>query len=231
MAASETNDFPADLLALAHPATSDYDAEFFFDPVCPWAWITSRWMTEAARVRSLSVHWNFISLKVINEGRQLDPAYAERAGRSHVRGLRLLRVAAAARSAHGVEVVHGVYSAFGSIIHVHKAGESLDHTAEVARALEEAGFDRSLADAVEDESWDAEIRASSALALHRTGKEVGTPIITYAPPDGNSLFGPVLSYAPKGDDAGELWDHLGFVARNPDFIELKRSMRGRPRFD
>ncbi len=217
--------------ALAHAADSSYEAEFFFDPVCPWAWITSRWLTEACAVRPINVHWNFISLKVINEGRTLAPDYAARAGVSHGRGLRLLRVAAAVRDAAGPGAVHAVYTAFGTVIHVQQAGPSLDETSAIESALQLAGTDPVLAKHADNTDWDAQIRASSALALSRAGKDVGTPIITYAPPDGNSLFGPVLSSAPKGEAAGELWDHLGYVARNPEFAELKRSLRNKLRFD
>ncbi len=218
-------------LALAHPADSSYDAEFFFDPVCPWAWITSRWMTEVAAVRAVRVHWNFISLKVINEAKALDSEYLSRVSESHARGLRLLRVAAAVRHDAGPHAVHGVYTAFGTVIHPQQEGKSLDDVAAIATALKGAGADPALASQADNTDWDAQIRASSALALSRTGKDVGTPIITYAPPDGNSLFGPVLSSAPKGEAAGELWDHVGYVARNPEFAELKRSLRSRARFD
>jgi hypothetical protein len=224
-------DAPIDA-ALAHAADSSFDAEFFFDPVCPWAWITSRWMTEVAAVRDVKVHWNFISLKVINEGKTLDPDYAKRAAVSHGRGLRLLRVAAAVRDASGHEAVHGVYTSFGTTLHVEQMGEVFDKdNSAIAYALKELGHDPALADQADNEVWDAQIRASTALALSRTGKDVGTPIVSYAPPDGPSLFGPVLSAAPKGDAAGEMWDHLSYVARNPDFAELKRAIRSSPRFD
>ncbi len=231
MSSQDSLSMTADTFALAHAADSSYDAEFFFDPVCPWAWITSRWMTEVIAVRPVRVHWNFISLKVINEGKTLDPAYVARAGDSHGRGLRLLRVAAAIRDSAGPEAVNAVYTGFGTIIHPQQAGKSLDDAAVVAAALKLAGADPALAAQADNTDWDAQIRASSTLALTRAGKDVGTPIITYAPPDGNSLFGPVLSSAPKGEAAGELWDHIGYVARNPEFAELKRSLRNRARFD
>jgi hypothetical protein len=219
-------------MQLAHAADASYDAEFFFDPVCPWAWITSRWMAEVVAHRGVKVHWNFISLKVINEGRNLDPEYAQRAAVSHGRGLRLLRVAAAVREAAGPEAVHAVYSSFGNTIHPDQMAEVFDtDNKAIAYALKQLGHDPALADEANNESWDAQIRASSALALSRTGKDVGTPIITYAPPDGPALFGPVISHAPKGAEAAELWDHLSYIARNPDFAELKRAVRSRPRFD
>jgi 2-hydroxychromene-2-carboxylate isomerase len=219
-------------LQLAHAADASFDAEFFFDPVCPWAWITSRWMTEVASHRGIKVHWNFISLKVLNEGKTLDPDYAKRAAVSHGRGLRLLRVAAAVRAEKGHEAVHGVYTAFGTVIHPDQMAEVYDKDNKaIAFALKELGHDGALADQADNEDWDAQIRASTALALSRTGKDVGTPIVTYAPPDGPSLFGPVISHAPKGEEAGELWDHLSYIARNPDFAELKRAIRSRPRFD
>jgi 2-hydroxychromene-2-carboxylate isomerase len=218
-------------LGLAHAADSTYDAEFFFDPICPWAWITSRWMAEVVATRGINVHWNFISLKVINEGRTFEGEYAKVVQRSHPRGLRLLRVAAAIRDASGPQAMHGIYTSFGTTIHVDQMADTLDDAAGIIACLKEAGHDKRLAEQADNDAWDTQIRASSALALSRTGKDVGTPIITYAPPDGPALFGPVISAAPKGEAAGELWDHVQYIARNPDFAELKRALRSRPRFD
>jgi 2-hydroxychromene-2-carboxylate isomerase len=228
MAESEA---PVDL-QLAHAADASFDAEYFFDPVCPWAWITSRWMTEVVQHRGVKVHWNFISLKVINEGKTLDPDYAARAAVSHLRGLRLLRVVAAVRNDQGPDAVHGLYTAFGSTLHIEQMGEAYDSGYNaIAYALKQLGHDTAVAEQADNDEWDAQIRASSSLALSRTGKDVGTPIITYAPPDGPSLFGPVISQAPKGAEAAEMWDHLSYLARNPNFAELKRALRSRPRFD
>lgn len=215
----------------AHGATDVFDAEFFFDPVCPWAWITSRWVTEVVAERNLKVHWNFICLKFLNEGKTLEPSYAARAAVGHGRGLRLLRVCAAVRDAHGPEAVWAVYTAFGTILHVTANAESLDTTDGVADVLESLGHDRALAKASEDDAFDAQIRASTELALAKTGRDVGTPIITFGPPTGPALFGPVISVAPKGDAAVEMWDHVAFLASNPDFAELKRQIRVKPRFD
>jgi hypothetical protein len=216
---------------LDHGADASYDAEFFFDPVCPWAWITSRWVTEVVAVRGISVHWNFISLKVLNEGKTLEPDYAARAAISHGRGLRLLRVAAAVRAEHGAGAVPGVYTAFGNTIHPDQMAEVYDgNNKAIAFALKELRHDPAISEQADNDAWDAEIRSSTALALSRTGNDVGTPIITYAPPDGPSLFGPVLSAAPRGEEAGELWDHVAYIARNPDFAELKRAIRNKPRF-
>ncbi len=228
-----TNDPLADALnnPNAQAATDAFDAEFFFDPVCPWAWITSRWVTEVVTHRHISVHWNFICLKFLNEGKTLEPSYAARAAISHGRGLRLLRVCAAIREAYGAGAVWAAYTAFGKILHVDANADSLDTVDGIAAAVEALGHDPALAKAADDERFDAQIRASTELALTRTGRDVGTPIITFGPPAGPSLFGPVISSAPKGAEAAEMWDHVSFLACNPDFAELKRQIRVKPRFD
>jgi 2-hydroxychromene-2-carboxylate isomerase len=226
-----TDPTPATLLADAHAAGADFDAEFFFDPVCPWAWLTSRWVTEVVNEKGLNIHWNFICLKFLNEGKTLDPAYAERAAASHGRGLRLLRVCAAVREAHGASSVWAIYTEFGKILHVESDAERLDSNASIELILKDLGHDPALASAADNDQFDAQIRASTELALSRTGRDVGTPIITYGTPDGPSLFGPVISVAPKGAAAVEMWDHVEFLAKNPDFAELKRQIRVKPRFD
>ena len=205
--------------------------EFFFDPVCPWAWITSRWVTEVAELRSLDVEWRLIALRIVNEDKDYErdfrPGYAE----THGLGLRLLRTAAAIRAAAGPEPVAGWYSAVGARIHVDGDAPSLRTRDGVAAELAALGLPADLADAADDEAWDPPVRADTEAALERVGKGVGTPIITFGPPDGPSFFGPVISRVPRGDEALALWDAVEAVARVPGFAELKRSLRERPQVD
>lgn len=210
------------------------DAEFFWDPICPWAWITSRWVTEVQRERAYSVEWRFISLKVLNEQQTADwytPAYR----RGHMAGLECLRVADAVRLAHGNDEVARLYTALGNLIHVGQRGEALrdDSVTLIAEALRTAALDESFAEHALDESHDTHIRAETALALERAGKDVGTPIITFHPGADNeaSFFGPVIARAPKGDEAVRLWDAIELVATTSGMAELKRSLRARPQFD
>ncbi|HZT64783.1 MAG TPA: DsbA family protein [Acidimicrobiales bacterium] len=202
------------------------DVDFFFDPICPWAWITSRWVEEVASQRALEVDWRFIALRFVNEERyaQMAPRYAE----SHQLGLRLLRVAAGAKTEGGAEAAGRVYTAVGGAIHVEGRRDDLSDPAALEKLLEASGLPASLAKAADDESLDATIRSDTDEALARTGKDVGTPIITFTPPDGPSFFGPVISRIPRGEEAVGLWDSVERLARFPGFFELKRSVRERP---
>ena len=209
------------------------DVEFFFDPVCPFAWITSRWVTRVAALRDLRIEWRLICLRIVNE--QRDYATLPEGYRSHhERGTRLLRIAAAARDRHGPEILGPLYTAYGEAMwHVGPAAESArsifdqvaDDPAVMGPLLQRVGVDPDLAAASRDERWDAVLRTETEVALGRTGSEVGTPVITYAPPDGPSLFGPVISRIPDDDEALVLWDAVTTLARFPGFAELKRSMR------
>ena len=198
------------------------DVEFFFDPICPWAWITSRWVEEVRRARPLEVDWRFIGLRIINEHRDYDRAFPPNYLELHTLGLRLLRVAAALRATVGPEAVGPYYTVVGGIRHVD--GGVPDPVA----VLAELGHDPALADAAGDTSWDDVIRADGDVALARTGRDVGTPIITIDPPDGPSFFGPVISRVPRGPAAVELWESVERLARFPGFAELKRAVRERP---
>lgn len=208
------------------------DIEFFFDPICPFAWITSRWITDVAPLRGATVAWRFISLAVVNEGKdyatEFPPAYPV----LHGFGRDLLRVAAAAREAGGNDAVGAFYTAAGQQLHVGGVTVGLwkgDPVPEglVAGLLADAGLDPALADAADDASFDDVLREETELALSRTGPDVGTPILTFDPgqPKESSLFGPVISKAPEGDDALELFDAVRTLARTHSFAELKRSMR------
>lgn len=213
------------------------DLEFFFDPICPFAWITSRWVHEVIDLRGIEVEWRFISLAIINEGSdysKFPPGYPA----LHAAGRRLLRVAAAARVAGGNDAVDRLYTAAGQTLHVDGlsmrvfGGEEVPATL-VTDILTRAGLDTSLAAAADDESFDEVLRAETELAFSRTGRDVGTPIITYSPGTEReaSLFGPVISQTPRGDEALELFDAVWTVARTKSFSELKRSDRAPLSFD
>lgn len=205
------------------------DVDFFWDPMCPWAWITSRWMVEVQEQRGLDVDWRFIALRVVNEekdyGRDFPAGYPEQ----HGLGLKLLRVAAAVKEQHGRERVGELYTALGTRIHVDQRRDSLFEPAEVTALLVSLGLSPDLTSALDDTGrYDAEVRSDTATALERAGGDLGTPIITFAPPDGPSFFGPVISRIPRGTEATELWDATERIARFPGFAELKRSLREEP---
>jgi len=204
------------------------DVDFFWDPVCPWAWITSRWVEEVAGQRSLEVDWRFIALRIVNEEKDYEKDFAPGYPNRHQLGLRILRVASAVRDAHGREPVGGFYTAVGNRIHVENDRESLDPVEGIAAVLEGLGLPGSLAKAADDDSYDGPVRADTEEALSRAGKDVGTPIVTFAPPDGPSFFGPVINRIPRGEEALALWDAVETVARFPGFSELKRTVRGKP---
>ena len=204
------------------------DVEFFWDPVCPWAWITSRWVREVADQRPLDVDWRFISLRLVNEAKYADGTLPERSKVTHGMGLRLLRVAAAVREGHGRERVGDLYTAFGTRIHVDGRREELLDGSGIPAALEEVGLPADLAAAADDGRWDHPVRTDTDTALERAGKELGTPILTFEPPEGPSFFGPVINRIPRGEEAVALWDCVSTAARFPGFSELKRSVRGTP---
>ncbi len=204
------------------------DVEFFWDPVCPWAWITSRWVTEVAGQRPLEMEWRFISLRLLNEARYADGTLPERSKATHGLGLRLLRVAAALRDGHGPGPVGDFYTAVGTRIHVDGRREELADPAGVVAVLEDLGLPTDLARAADDGRWDGPVRVDTDIAIERAGKDLGTPILTFEPPDGPSFFGPVINRIPRGDEAVTLWDCVSTAARFPGFAELKRSVRGSP---
>jgi 2-hydroxychromene-2-carboxylate isomerase len=206
------------------------DVDFFWDPVCPWAWLTSRWVTDVAARRDLEVDWRLISLRMVNESRDYEKDLREGHRQVHERGLALLRVAAAARQAHGAGAVGPLYTAFGTIIHLEKRGEDFDDPsgAAIVAALEQAGLPGSLSGAATEVAWDEAVRADTETALERAGRDLGTPIITFGPPDGPSFFGPVISRVPPPDEAVRLWDAIEVIAHQQGFAELKRSLRERP---
>ena len=205
--------------------------ELFWDPVCPFAWITSRWVNEVAGQRGLDVAWRPISLRMLNEDRYEEDETLADKKEGHEFGLSLLRVAAAVEAGHGNEVVGRLYTAFGSATFLGGDQQTLLAAGpEVVAewALGECGLLPTLAAAVADESWDTGIRESTELALQRVGDDVGTPVLTFGPPDGPSFFGPVISRVPRGPEAVKLWDAVETIAHHPSFAELKRSLRDFP---
>jgi 2-hydroxychromene-2-carboxylate isomerase len=196
-------------------------AEFWFDPLCPWAWMTSRWMTEVEQVRPVDVTWSVMSLSVLNEGRDLPEEY-----RSLMeRGWGPVRVITAAAREYGDKVVKPLYDAMGTRIHVQ---DNKDFDAVVAEALDEVGIDPGLARFAATDEVDDHLRASHQRAIDLVGDEVGTPVVAV---NGVAFFGPVVSPAPKGEDAGRLWDGCVLVAGTQGFFELKRSRTVGPIFD
>ena len=217
-----------------HPATrGDADVNFYFDPICPFAWMTSKWIRLVQAQRGYTVDWRFISLRLINAHLDYDSHFPAEYEAQHTAGLRLLRVASAVREEHGREAVGPLYAAFGARILETAPDEGRapgwqGTPALAADALAEAGLPVSFADALDDTTRDAEIQAESDEALSLTGKDVGTPIVHFEPPEGVAFFGPVISRLPDEEQATELWDHVIGLARFPGFAELKRSLREQP---
>ena len=212
-------------------ASDDADLHFYFDPICPFAWMTSKWVRTVAALRDYAVDWRFISLRQVNAHIDYAAHFPPDYEAGHTDGLRLLRVAARARAEHGRPAVAALYEALGQqIFEVDEpAGAGARSTRTfVEPVLARAGLPASLADALEDESLDAEIQAETDEALSLTGKDVGTPILHFRPPEGTAFFGPVISRLPSDEDAVALWDHVTALADFPGFAELKRSLRERP---
>ena len=188
--------------------------EMWFDPLCPWAWMTSRWLMEVEQVRDLEVTWSQMSLSVLNEGRDLPDEYREMMDR----GWAPVRVIAAARKAHGDEVTKPLYDAIGTRLHL--GGDEV--------ALAEVGLPAELIEAADTDEHDAFLRESHDRAIALVGDDVGTPVISV---EGVAFFGPVVSPAPKGEAAGRLFDGCVLVAGTDGFFELKRSRTRDPIFD
>ncbi len=205
------------------------DLHFYFDPVCPFAWMTSKWVRMVAAQRDYRVDWRFISLRLINADVDYDTHFPAGYDAGHTAGLHLLRVAAAARSAHGRDSVGPLYEAFGErIFEVDQQPDPQTYDGLARSALAQAGLPEELAEARTDPAWDVELQAETDRALSLTGKDVGTPILHVQPPDGVAFFGPVISRLPSEQEAVQLWEHVVGLARFPGFAELKRSLRERP---
>lgn len=201
-------------------------ADFWFDPMCPWAWMTSRWMLEVERVRDVRVRWNVMSLAVLNEGRDLPSEYVEIMRQAW----KPVRVVIAARDSAGDDIVLPLYTALGSRMH---PGGREDVDAIIAESLAEVGLPAELAAAGESTAHDDALRVSHRRGIDLVGEDVGTPVIAVPGPDDApvAFFGPVVTPAPTGEAAGRLWDGVLLVAGTPGFFELKRTRTQGPIFD
>jgi protein-disulfide isomerase-like protein with CxxC motif len=198
------------------------EVDFWFDPLCPWAWITSRWILEVEKVRPVHVTWHVMSLAVLNENKEdLSDRYKELMKRAWGP----VRLAAAAEQKFGNEVLGPLYTAIGTRFHDRKEERNRET---VAAAIADAGLPAELIDALDSEDYDQAVRASHADGIERVGYDVGTPVISVL---GTAIFGPVVSPIPRGEAAAKLWDGVLLVAGTDGFFELKRSRTREPIFD
>ncbi|ALC23186.1 DsbA family protein [Streptomyces pristinaespiralis] len=203
--------------------------DFWFDPLCPWAWMTSRWMLEVEKVRDVEVRWHVMSLAVLNEDK-LDELPEEYRDMLENKAWGPVRVVVAAQQEHGDEVVGKLYTALGTRFHNEGMGPVREA---VVAALKDVGLPTSLADFADKGTYDAQLRASHKEGIEKVGQEVGTPVIAVPGSDGEQIafFGPVVTPAPKGEEAARLWDGTLMVASIPGFYEIKRTRTQGPIFD
>lgn len=209
--------------------SSKTTVDFWFDPVCPWAWMTSRWILEVEKVRDIEVRWNIMSLQVLNEPKldELSGDYRDMIASGRI--WKPVRVIAAAQHKYGRKVLGDLYTALGT--RFHPQGRQDDEV--LSEAIAELGLSSDLIDAASSTRYDDEIRQSHAAGIGLVGEDVGTPVVALAGPDGEQIafFGPVVTPAPKGEAAGKLWDGAVLVAQTPGFYELKRTRQQGPIFD
>jgi predicted DsbA family dithiol-disulfide isomerase len=194
--------------------------DFWFDPLCPWAWMSSRWLLEVEKVRPIAPSFHVMSLAYLNADKDIPEAYRQKLEPAWGP----VRVAIAAAQAEGDQVLLPLYTALGNRIHLE--GRDIDR-ALIVEALEEVGLPRSLADAAESTAYDEDLKKSHHAGMDQVGMEVGTPVIST---EGVAFFGPVVTPAPRGEAAGRLWDGVLLVAATPGFFELKRTRDRDPDF-
>lgn len=196
--------------------------DFWFDPACPWAWMTSRWIVEVESQRDIRVNWHIMSLAILNENRNLDPGYQAKIQKAWAP----VRVINAARIKHGEEYVKKLYDAIGT--RFHPGGRAGDQEAVLVESLAEVGLPAELIEYSTSTEFDDSLRASHADGIDRVGEDVGTPIVAV---NGIAFFGPVITPAPKGEEALKLFDGVVAVAAYPGFYEIKRTRTVGPNFD
>ncbi|MFD4316307.1 DsbA family protein [Streptomyces sp. NPDC058548] len=203
-------------------------ADFYFDPLCPWAWMTSRWMLEVEQVRPVDVRWKVMSLAVLNENR-LDELPAEYREMLEVQAWGPVRVVIAAQQLHGDEVVGKLYTALGTRFHNNGEGPTREA---IVGALTDVGLPEDLVEYADKDTYDAELRASHTEGIAKVGQDVGTPVIAVPGADGDEVafFGPVVTPTPRGEAAARLWDGTLLVASTPGFYEIKRTRTAEPSF-